>query len=161
MSDISPDYAELPVYPDQRDAPKEVRHAHEISTIEEPDNLVDVEVLRRDMPSVRWLEPYFLIDDLDKAVAAALQVEPWQTATLLNGWTGNAYYRKTLEGDIELDGKVTGGATGTVAFTLPADHRPVRDFSFLTDMVQGTSFNAAQVVVTQATGNVVINFPMP
>lgn len=54
----------------------------------------------------------------------------WTVPTLTNSWvdfgTGFATtaYRKDGQGFVHLKGVVKGGATGTVAFTLPAGYRP-------------------------------------
>ena len=92
---------------------------------------------------------------------------PW-----LNGWTwlGTAYvgFRHGIDGETEFIGVVdsSGATSGTVAFKLPTAWRPVKEFSFITDLdLGGGSFSAARVLVAPigagvTAGNVTIYFPI-
>lgn len=50
----------------------------------------------------------------------------WIYPTLLNGWTGSFRYRKMLNGDVECEGAISGGAIGSHAVIFPTGYRPVR-----------------------------------
>lgn len=85
---------------------------------------------------------------------------PWIAAELTDDWTGQAYYRRSYDGVIELAGSVT-GTTNTVAFTLPGDFVPDADVSYLAAVSEGDGvFNAALVEVSAETGTVTITYPM-
>lgn len=67
------------------------------------------------------------INELDTEKASKTQ-EDWITPTLLNSWAAVSIYviqyRKNQLGNVEIRGRVTGGAAGTAVFTLPAGYRP-------------------------------------
>jgi hypothetical protein len=85
---------------------------------------------------------------------ADITVEPkddWRLATYQNAWVTYApdaafpaQYVKLEHGTVWMRGRITGGATGTVAFTLPADYAPDRAV-YLTAMTSGIA--SAQVTV--------------
>lgn len=56
--------------------------------------------------------------------------EAWQTATLINSYTGTAYYRRAKDGKtVQLLVSVDNGTSGNPAFNLPAGYRPATNQS--------------------------------
>jgi hypothetical protein len=107
--------------------------------------------------------PYVYVGDFDTLdpPVATWQSPPWQ-----NGWTwlDTAYvgFRHGVDGETEYEGVLdaTGATSGTVAFTLPVPWRPLKDYSFLTDLDMGAGdFDAARVVVA-TNGTVTIYYPL-
>jgi hypothetical protein len=97
----------------------------------------------------------------------------WTDPEFENGWDnagapyGDFMYRWHADGSLEFKGHVMPGTSGTVVFTLPdgtggttePDYRPDHDVSFLTDIVNGTSFEIARVYIDASTGEVTITYP--
>lgn len=111
-----------------------------------------IEELRKHGP-----EPWVYIGTHPTDLFTTFYSPPWQ-----NSWTHalGTYDRVAFRWDehyrLEFKGHATGGASGTVAFTLPANWRPDKDLSFLTDVVTGGVPKAAQIFVTALTGAVKI-----
>lgn len=83
-----------------------------------------------------------------------------------NGWTylGTSYvgFRHGIDGETEFVGTLdtSNAASGTVAFTLPGPYRPLKEFSFITDLdLGGGDFDGARVVVA-TNGEVTVYFPL-
>lgn len=107
--------------------------------------------------------PWVYVGDFD---AVDPPVVTWQSPPWENGWTwvDTAYvgFRHGLDGETEFVGVVdaTGATSGTVAFTLPLPWRPVKEYSFITDLdFGGGDFDAARVLVN-LDGEVTIYFPL-
>lgn len=61
--------------------------------------------------------------------------DSWHTVSLLNSWAnyGSGYQTpryKMTGGQVEVQGMITGGSSGTVAFNLPSGYRPASHLSF-------------------------------
>ena len=73
-------------------------------------------------------------DAFDKIDDFAI-LDAWHAATLVNSWAAWGgqrvpSYRKDAQGKVSLSGFITGGASNSVAFTLPAGYRPTVVESF-------------------------------
>lgn len=82
----------------------------------------------------------------------------WSTPTMQNSWTTSVtlQYTKDRMGIVHLRGQAVGGATGTVACTLPAGFRPgISDTYFM--LTSGAASGAYVVIYTN--GNVVPYIP--
>lgn len=83
----------------------------------------------------------------------------WTAPTLLNSWTNfggvhaTAGYMKDTTGAIWVKGLVTGGATGTVVFTLPAGYRPTGYLFFIV----WSNVNPAYLTI-DSSGNITANY---
>jgi hypothetical protein len=92
-------------------------------------------------------------------LAGQLVAGAWQLPTFTNSWVAvseEVDYRLEPDGDVRFRGRISSGATGTVAFTLPTDFAPDwrQDFPLVTDVAG--SFGAARVL---ADGTVTITLP--
>jgi hypothetical protein len=113
--------------------------------------------------------PWVYVGDFD---ALDPPVATWQSPSWLNGWTWvDPFYvgfRHGVDGETEFTGVVdtSNAVSGTVAFQLPIPWRPLKEFSFITDMdLGGGDFDGARVVVEArdagaTAGNVTIYFPL-
>ncbi|CAH8772454.1 hypothetical protein [Paenibacillus dendritiformis] len=88
----------------------------------------------------------------------------WITPTLLNGWTLSSngvfpvrYYKDGV-GIVHVNGIVTGGATETVVFRLPAGYRPKTTIRTPSIIMSGTNVFIAYLDV-KASGDVIAVFP--
>jgi hypothetical protein len=102
-------------------------------------------------------------------IAALKAVPAWTGVTFSNGWSnfGTGYqlaqYRKV--GDmVYVRGTITGGAAGTIAFTLPTGFRPPASMGFPGVVFTSTRQillilvnNSGQVIIYDYTGNVDLN----
>jgi hypothetical protein len=85
----------------------------------------------------------------------------WVEPILVNSWAnaGAPYcdiaYR-LCGTTLEFMGHITGGASGTVAFTLQPEYVPSCDLSTCTDVIQLTTPGVAQIYVAAADGSVTI-----
>lgn len=85
----------------------------------------------------------------------------WIAPTLLNSWVNFAttynyatgYFVDNF-GFVHIEGRLSGGTSGTVAFTLPVGYRPTKDFL----VVIATNTNAFGTAFIKATGDVVLYF---
>ena len=89
-------------------------------------------------------------------------VSTWTNATLINSWTqatGTARHRLIGSHTVEIDlGYVTGGASGSSAFVLPADRRPSAEQTYpVMCTADGTVAGMATIAV-QTDGNVNLTF---
>lgn len=88
----------------------------------------------------------------------------WITPALLNGWTLSsngvfpARYCKDGVGNVHVNGIVTGGATETVVFRLPAGYRPKTTIRTPTTIMSGTNVFIAYLDI-KASGDVIAVFP--
>lgn len=88
----------------------------------------------------------------------------WITPALLNGWTLSsngvfpARYCKDGVGIVHVNGIVTGGATETVVFRLPAGYRPKTTIRTPTTIMSGTNVFIAYLDI-KASGDVIAVFP--
>lgn len=88
----------------------------------------------------------------------------WITPALLNGWTLSsngvfpARYCKDGVGIVHVNGIVTGGATETVVFRLPAGYRPKTTIRTPTIIMSGTNVFIAYLDI-KASGDVIAVFP--
>lgn len=84
--------------------------------------------------------------------------DPGEPASFLNGWSAIAgsevQFRRELNGDIHIEGLVTGGGDNTNAFQLPPGYRPRRPVRSLC-YAHATGF---ALVVVGTTGNVLCDF---
>lgn len=98
-------------------------------------------------------------DNRDAMQFSAIQGQPLQTPTLLDGWVqysgsnrSRVGYWKGPDGIVHLQGHVCGGSVGTAAFVLPADHRPggthLKEFAVVSNGAFGS------ITVDASTGNV-------
>lgn len=68
-----------------------------------------------------------------EAIVKALTTEDWAAPTLVNSWANlgggasPAGYYKDGFGRVFVRGRIVGGTTGSVAFTLPVGYRPAFD----------------------------------
>lgn len=83
----------------------------------------------------------------------------WTAPTLQNGWTNSggvnqtaAYRLNSRTGNVEIVGLITGGASGTAAFTLPAGFRPVAGNAFATQGGGTVVVTAAGLVIVTPGG---------
>ncbi|WGU94626.1 hypothetical protein QJQ58_29790 [Paenibacillus dendritiformis] len=89
----------------------------------------------------------------------------WITPTLLNGWTLSsngvfpARYYKDGVGIVHVNGIVTGGATETVVFRLPAGYRPKTTIRTPSIIMSGTNVFIAYLDV-KSSGDVIAVFPI-
>ena len=72
--------------------------------------------------------------------------EAWITPTLINSWVGNWYsvygvpqYFKDEFGFVHIQGSLSGGASGGVAFTMPSGYRPTFGVAFTCPGVETAS----------------------
>lgn len=85
----------------------------------------------------------------------------WVEPILVNSWVnaGAPYcdiaYR-LCGNTLEFKGHITGGSSGTVAFTLGAGYIPACDLSTCTDVVTITTPGVAQIYVDSTTGEVTV-----
>ncbi len=88
-------------------------------------------------------------------------VSPWIDVSFQNSWANegspffDVQYRWGVSG-LEFRGHMSGGSSGTVAFTLPAAYRPAADVSALTDVVTGAAPATAQIYIESSTGEATI-----
>lgn len=91
---------------------------------------------------------------------------PWIQPTLLNSWVNagapyaNIAYRKYGGLGLEFKGHITGGASGSVAFTVDTAHLPSHDVTFLTDVVSGGVPVVGRIEIDSSTGDVTITYPV-
>lgn len=67
-----------------------------------------------------------------------------------------AGYRKTLQGDVVLKGRIKSGSVGSAVFTLPAGYRPSEDRVFDVHAESSTA-SVIGAVTVKATGDVVVS----
>lgn len=97
-----------------------------------------------------------------EAVGTNVYKDTWHDFTLQNSWTNvggsfsNAGYILTPDNHVELRGNVKTGATGTVAFTLPAGYRPTTEQ--LIPLLSNGSASPASIDIIASTGVCYINF---
>ena len=77
----------------------------------------------------------------DLAMKVDKKQEDWITATLINGATGTAQYRKNEFGTVELTGAVAVSNTGLPPFILPSGYRPRVTFSIPVAMAGGNTIH--------------------
>ncbi len=88
-----------------------------------------------------------LSEAIDADMGAVATPGGWTTATLVNSWvpsTGYAVPRHRIDrGTVEVQGRVTGGASGTEILVLPPGRRPTLSSTepliFVTDNTTGTA----------------------
>jgi len=87
---------------------------------------------------------------------------PWVFPTLINGWANagapydNIAYRLIGDDVLAFKGHITGGDSGTVAFVLGSEYRPLKDLSTITNVVSASTPGAAQVYIKASDGTVTV-----
>lgn len=82
----------------------------------------------------------------------------WTALTALNGWTGVNTFGYRVRGDMAfLSGEIYGGANQTVAFTLPADARPVQRLAPTVARFATTSTPALGTLAINTNGDCTFN----
>lgn len=82
---------------------------------------------------------------------------PWRPLTLLNGWTGGAWFYVDTTRRLWLTGRISAGTSGTVAFNLPAGYRPGVDVNIAKPVIDGT-FQVLAAVSVDGNGDALIQY---
>jgi hypothetical protein len=89
----------------------------------------------------------------------ATTADPWHTITPVNGWTASSQtprYRITQDGELELNGAVSGAAASAgTFFTLPVGWRPATTQTFAAGCTAGVIAGQSSFVQVNPTGTLV------
>ena len=97
-----------------------------------------------------------------EAVGTSKNKDTWHDASLQNSWANcggafaNAGYTITADNHVELRGNIKTGATGTVAFTLPAGYRPLTEQ--LIPLLSNGATSPASIDIIASTGVCYVNW---
>jgi phage minor structural protein len=92
----------------------------------------------------------------DLTVDGKITVESWNSVTFQNGWSAfnsTSYpvdYYKDVMGIVRTRGLITGGASETVAFNLPAGYRPAYDKYPICLVYDGTNYVTGRLLINTA-----------
>lgn len=100
------------------------------------------------------------LDELDRRTIAGIWIDP----VYVNGWgnAGGTYedfaYRLFASDTLQVKGTMTGGTSGSIAFTLYVPWRPLKDISIVGAVVVAGNFMPARLDIEASTGDVSVHF---